>query len=62
MIAAISVNAGVPERIAMKITGHKTRAVFDRHHIVSPRDLQDAARRLSTDLDGAGAHSAEATP
>jgi len=50
------VRAGVPEKVAMELTGHETRSVFERYNIVKERDLRDGVTKL------AAFHAARNTP
>lgn len=44
--------AAVPRSVAMKITGHRTEAVYRRYAIVSDADLREASERLTGTIPG----------
>jgi hypothetical protein len=46
------VRPGVPDYIAMKLSGHATRTIFDRYNIVNAEDLRSGAAKLAAHLSG----------
>lgn len=45
------IRAGIPEKQAMRISGHKSRSMFDRYDITDERDIQIAGQKLAQYLE-----------
>ena len=46
------VRAGIPEKMAMEVSGHLTRRTFERYHIVGDRSVREVSRRMEEYLAG----------
>lgn len=46
------IQAGIPESVAMKISGHKTQSMLQRYNIIAERDVVRAGQRINEHLNG----------
>jgi integrase len=44
------IRAGIPEKQAMLISGHRTRSMLDRYNIIDERDVHEAGRKMEAYL------------